>query len=568
MNKNIKRFLLILSLFVFFAFANNTKAVLLNETVNFNVDALHTTSSTKQVQASLVRFTSKLLFYVEKSWWDSRSYSEQADILTNLDSLSVEFENKIYPTLTSTFGSEWNPGIDGDSRVTILFHQMKDDSGGYFRSADEYSKAQVTDSNEREMLYLPLAQISSNQLKMLLGHEFVHLITFNQKNKIFNVEDEIWLNEGRAEYAATLLGYDDVYQGSNLQRRVSAFLEKPTDSLVEWQDAKYDYAVADVFLHYLVDQYGINILIDSLKSKYVGIESLNYALKNNGATDDFSKIFQNWTLATVINDCSVGARYCYLNSNLKKLKINSTLNFLPLAGNSSLSVTNITKNWSGNWQKVVGGNGDLTLEFTGLAGYDFKVPYIVYDKDNKPTVNFLTLDKNQKAIISVSGFGSENNSLMILPSLQAKTSGFDGFEFNYPYTFTVSTKEKVTADEQELIKQLLEKVAYLKAEIARILAQKSGGTSSSGTCVLASDLYFGINNTSQVMCLQNFLKNQGQEIYPEALVTGTFGSFTQKAVIRFQEKYAAQILVPSGLAKGTGYVGINTRKTINKLLSK
>ena len=106
----------------------------------------------------------------------------------------------------------------------------------------------------------------------------------------------------------------------------------------------------------------------------------------------------------------------------------------------------------------MGGNGDLTLEFTGLTGYDFKVPYIVYDKDNKSAVNFLTLDKNQKAVINVSGFGTQNNALMILPSLQTKTSGFDGFEFNYPYTFTVSVKEQVNTDEQALIKQLLEKI--------------------------------------------------------------------------------------------------------------
>ena len=44
--------------------------------------------------------------------------------------------------------------------------------------------------------------------------------------------------------------------------------------------------------------------------------------------------------------------------------------------------------------------------------------------------------------------------------------------------------------------------------------------------------------------LQIFLKAQGPEIYPEGLITGYFGSLTQKAVQRFQEKY--------GIAKATG----------------
>lgn len=74
-------------------------------------------------------------------------------------------------------------------------------------------------------------------------------------------------------------------------------------------------------------------------------------------------------------------------------------------------------------------------------------------------------------------------------------------------------------------------------------------------------------NNSEVRCLQEFLKNQGSEIYPEGQITGNFLSLTQAAVIRFQEKYASEILTPLGLPKGTGFVGNLTRIKINQLLN-
>ena len=40
-----------------------------------------------------------------------------------------EFESKIYPVLTGNLGSEWNPGIDKDSRITILIHPMNEEAG-------------------------------------------------------------------------------------------------------------------------------------------------------------------------------------------------------------------------------------------------------------------------------------------------------------------------------------------------------------------------------------------------------------------------------------------------------
>ncbi len=556
-------------LFILF-YGVQIKAANINDNINFNVDKNFDTSARSQVSAVLVKTSPSLYFYVEKNWWDSQVPAKQNEILVNLDSLSFEFDNKIYPTLTSVFGSEWKPGVDGDNKITILFHPMKEGAGGYFRSADEYIKLQVPDSNEREMIYLSISHIDDARLKMFISHEFVHLITFNQKDKIQGVQEEVWLNEARADYSSTILGYDNSYEGSNLQRRVKDFLEKPSDSLTEWQETKYDYAVVNLFMHYLVDHYSTSVLYDSLKLKSVGIASINEALLKNGINEDFAQIFTNWTIANVINDCSLDLKYCYLNQNLKNLRINSSLNFLPLVGNSSLSVTNITKNWAGNWQKIIGGSGNLKLEFLSLAGLNFQVPYIIYDKDNNYTVKFLKLDKNQKGEINIKDFGTKYNSLIIIPSLQTKVFGFDGSELTYPYTFTVSITGDFLKEDPVLIQKLLVQIDSLKKQIADIQASKNGGgQNDNNLCsALNNNLYVGILNKNDVSCLQQFLKSQGTDIYPEGLITGNFGNLTKSAVIRFQNKYKDEILVPVRLSQGTGIVGILTRTKINQLLKK
>lgn len=526
--------------------------------VNFSINSSFDLSERAQIQAVLVKTGSNLYFYVEKSWWDLQILQKRNEILANLDSLSAEFDSKIYPVLSSVFGQEWKPGVDGDNKIIILFHPMKTGVGGYFRSTDEYIKLQVPDSNEREMVYLPISEIESSRLKIFLAHEFVHLITFNQKDRLNGVQEEVWLNEARADYAQTILGYNDIYEGSNLQRRVKDFLEKPSDSLTEWQETKYDYAAADIFSHYLVDHYGINMLSDSLRFKLVGIASINEVLIKSGYKENFSQIFTDWTITMAINNCQVSLKYCYLNKNLANLRIGPSLNFLPLVGNSSLSVINVTKNWSGNWQKIIGGNGNLKLEFQSLPELDFKVPYIVFDKDNSYSVNFLQLDKDEKGEINIKDFGIKYSSLVVLPSLQTKTSGFNGFEFTYPYNFTVSITREVE-EEEVLIQKLLAQIEDLKKKIAALQKNPGGSSQNNDLCFqLNGNLYFGVSGSSgNVKCLQHFLKNQGKEIYPEGLVTGYFGSLTRAAVIRFQNRYG----IPA-----TGFVGILTRTKINQLM--
>ncbi|MEI7424767.1 MAG: hypothetical protein WCK10_01465, partial [Candidatus Staskawiczbacteria bacterium] len=169
---------LVFSFGIFFCCGSIAKAANVGDITYFNVDKGFDAGGRTQISASLVKISSRIYFYIEKVWLDSQTQAKQAEILAHLDTLSNEFDSNIYPTLNSVFGSEWTPGIDKDSRITVLFESINSNEGGYFRETDEYEKIQLPSSNEREMVYLSASIIDSPNIKAVLAHEFTHLITF------------------------------------------------------------------------------------------------------------------------------------------------------------------------------------------------------------------------------------------------------------------------------------------------------------------------------------------------------------------------------------------------------
>ncbi len=561
MKKNF--FCLIFILFLFIS----PKIVLAKGDI-FYIDSSYDLFSREKIEASLHQISEKALFYVEDDYYSSLSPNEKKELEESLKKLGEEFSKVIYPILTSNFGSEWTPGIDGEKRIIILVHQMKEGTGGYFREEDEYPKIQAPFSNEKEMLYLNPKYLTYPLLsKSFLAHEFVHLITFNQKNRLRKVSEERWLNELRAEYAPTLLGYDKTEsEETNLKIRINHFLENPSDSLINWEDEKADYGVINLFGQYLVDHYGFKILRDSLRSSEVGISSINYALKKNGFDINFSQVFTDWIITLLINNCQIGEKYCYKNELLKEIRISPFLNFLPLSGESTLTYGNSTQIFTGNWFKIIGGRGTLKLRFDGAEDAEFEVFFILEKTNEGYEIRSLELDEKQDGEILIPNFGKEISSLILIPlALPRDTLSYSEFTSYYSFFWSASLIKNQSQNE-ELINQLLKEIERLKREIEEVQKKIYEILSNKFYCKsISMDLRYGMKN-DQVKCLQQFLKAQGKDIYPEGLVTGYFGPLTRSAVIRFQEKYAKEILEPLGLKKGTGFVGPKTRAKINEIL--
>lgn len=93
---------------------------------------------------------------------------------------------------------------------------------------------------------------------------------------------------------------------------------------------------------------------------------------------------------------------------------------------------------------------------------------------------------------------------------------------------------------------------------------------SAQTNAFTTNLMLG-SSGPQVVMLQQILNRD-----PETRVASTgpgspgnetsyFGPLTKAAVMRFQEKYASEVLAPAGLIRGSGYVGPYTIAKLNKL---
>ena len=462
--KIVSRKILICFLIVFIISPLFIKADSVGDTETFFVDSGYDRNDREEIETVLMLENSLAYFYIEEEWWDKLDSGRQEEIEDSLDKLSLSFKNEIHPSLTSNFGSEWKPGIDDDEKITVLFHWMKEGRAGYFREADEYPLLQSPSSNEREMVYLNADYLRDDLIDSYLAHEFSHLITFNQKVKENNVFEETWLDEARAEFSPALVGYDSNYSGSNLEKRVTLFLKNPSDSITEWKGKSTDYGALNLFTQYLVDRYGVEILVDSLQSDKIGISSIDFALEENGINKDFSQIFQEWTLTVLLNNCSFGEEYCYSNENLKNLRVSPSLNFFPLASKSSLKIEDYIKDWSGRWYKLMGGRGDLEVVFEGIEGVDYRIFYVVCDNNSECSINKLELG-NGNGIIKVDDFGENYNSITLVISTGEKTEGFGRSEISYPFSFEATTIEKENGDE-EIVQEFLTQINHLDSDIS------------------------------------------------------------------------------------------------------
>ncbi|MBP9822485.1 MAG: hypothetical protein KBC81_03545 [Candidatus Pacebacteria bacterium] len=389
-------------------------ANVLGEKHTFFVNSAYNASGQTSVAATLNYVGERAYFYVEDSYLNGLGVNERQQFDQQVVSASQEFDNNIYPKEINFWGSEPNPGIDNDPKITILLERLTSGTGGYFDSVNEYPSSQVKNTNQREIISANVLSLGSSRLKIFLAHEFQHLISFNQKDVLRNVYEDTWLNELRSQYAITVAGYNGDYPVSDLSQRVQSYLYAPEDSLTEWPNTNLDYASVTLFGQYLIDRFGPTILQESLHSSLVGIDSINKYLRDHKSSENFTDLFSDWVWTNYINNRSVDSRFGYLNQDLQYLHVLPTDSRQIFSQNTN-SFSYSLKPWEAGWYqfrpdfnapaerniKISWVGPEFNVYYADLSGVKYRLNS--GDIIEKPAGNFLLIPVNKSKVTNFGG---------------------------------------------------------------------------------------------------------------------------------------------------------------------
>ena len=205
------------------------------------------------------------------------------------------FDSQIYPTNREFFGSEWSPGIDGDSRLHVLHaSDLGVGVAGYFSSADETSNLINPFSNEKEMFYINIDNTFPGEefYNGVLAHEFQHMIHWYQ-----DLNETTWLNEGASELAMQLNG---LKRSENSFKPDQEFAENPDLQLNTWPDSEESYAHygnSYLFMNYFLSRFGEKATQALIADPANSVESVDDVVQGLGLGLSGDDVFADWFVA-------------------------------------------------------------------------------------------------------------------------------------------------------------------------------------------------------------------------------------------------------------------------------
>jgi len=305
-----------------------------------------------------------------------------------LQALANEFDQRIWPNNTATFGSI----IFGSIDINIINMDGAWGVGGYFTPADP------------KAIYVDCADINYWGYQ-IIAHEFQHL-QHNQKDP----DEELWLNEGCADLAiAVIYGQDD----GTITGHVDGFEGTPDNDLTVFQNQMYDYGSAYAFIQYFWDRFGGQSTVRSLvANKGNGAQGIDDTLATTGYPDRFNDIFPDWCVASRIDDTSIDrGQYGYARLNIQ-------VNLAGDYGSLPVCATGDVHRWASDCFRFRGGNTlDLLAQFDApKAGYTPRL-FGLDPSGANSTVKEIPLDQNQSGEALLHAFGRDfSEAILFTPS--------------------------------------------------------------------------------------------------------------------------------------------------------
>jgi hypothetical protein len=259
----------------------------------------HDENTISQIEAVLLAIGQHAYF-----WFDTGpgSFEPDADELE----FFVDSFDDIYEANVAIFGSENNPGIDGDSRVHVvnasplalcsvsLSTADECSLAGYFSSSDVLPVGVDPNSNEREMFVMNMWFFGSTSYLDVLAHEQRHMIEDN-----YDKGDADWEVEGSAMLAEDLLGYpQDAIERGNL------FLENPDQQLNRWTDGYTIpfYGQGYLMNRYIYDRLGHELYQEFAVSPASGLAAVDAIAAAHGLELSGQSIWLDWLVALAIHE--------------------------------------------------------------------------------------------------------------------------------------------------------------------------------------------------------------------------------------------------------------------------
>lgn len=244
--------------------------------------------------------------------------------MTRMKADVEQLESQYLPMLRDVFGREWSPGMDGDPRYSVLHTLGSPDVHelGYFTDENEYPRSLFVESNETEVVFLNMSQLTVGTPLYLgtLVHELQHLIQWN-----LDANEEVWMNEGLSQLAETMAGLATV--------DVEAHAEQPDVRLDRWDDdpavVSAHYAASYLFLHYLWEQAGEGAVRELARQPADGLPAVRDVLGGYLPDRTLESFAADWAVANYLDDPSAGPAYSYEKLDLSPPFLRSRMRQLP-----------------------------------------------------------------------------------------------------------------------------------------------------------------------------------------------------------------------------------------------
>ncbi|MCL4246518.1 MAG: immune inhibitor A [Anaerolineae bacterium] len=246
------------------------------------------TNNIREVTAELRAVSNHLAIWIEQG--QSSLFDE------SLWALAAAFDRNIYDQERALWGSEANPGVDGDPHIHALFVSgINGAVTAYFAAEHSYPRAIAPFSNEHEMFIVNLDALAASfdlrHIESVVAHEFQHMIRHNVLPNLDN-----WLDEGFSSFTQFLL-YGDF--GVSL-----AFLQQPGTQLNAWNvepvQRAPDYGASLLFTTYIYERFGLPALqMISNSGQPRALQAVDTTLRafNSPGLNEF---FADWVLANYL----------------------------------------------------------------------------------------------------------------------------------------------------------------------------------------------------------------------------------------------------------------------------